>query len=205
MGSGYQKKIESRIEKYDIGTAFSASDFLDIAEMNTVNQILFRLSNSGKIRRLIKGIYDKPGYSKIIKEYSAPMIDKVASALAKKFNWMIAPAGDVALNLLHVTTQIPVCWDYVSDGPNREYEIDRIHLRFRHIMPREINGYHTITVMTIQGIRAIGKNKVSDENINRMRTALNPEEKAILLREGRTAASWVYEYIQKVCEEKYNV
>jgi hypothetical protein len=32
MGSGYQKKIESRIEIYDIGTAFSASDFLDIAE-----------------------------------------------------------------------------------------------------------------------------------------------------------------------------
>ena len=49
MGSGYQKKIESRIEKYDIGTAFSPFEFLDIAEMNTVNQILFRLSNGGTI------------------------------------------------------------------------------------------------------------------------------------------------------------
>jgi hypothetical protein len=199
MESGYQKKIENRIQKYDMGTAFSASDFLDIAEANTVNQVLFRLSSIGKIRRLIKGVYDIPGYSELIKEYSAPMIDKVADALARKYNWVIAPAGDVALNLLHVSTQVPVRWDYVSDGPYRDYEINGMKLSFRHIKPREINGCHTITVMTTQGIRAIGKNNITDENINRMKTALTPEEKEILLREGRMASAWVYKNIKRIC------
>ena len=45
---------------YPFGTAFSASDFLDIAEANSVSQALFRIEKEGKIRRVMNGIYDKP-------------------------------------------------------------------------------------------------------------------------------------------------
>ena len=159
----YQLQIEKRIMGYPSGTAFSAADFLDIAEANSVSQVLFRIEKDGGIRRVINGVYDKPAYSRLIQEYSAPRIDKIAEALARRFHWNIAPSGDMALNTLHISTQVPNVWEYVSDGPYRDYMIGKIPLKFRHVMPREINGRSAMTVMIIQGIRAIGKGNITQE------------------------------------------
>lgn len=198
----YQAKIEERIINYPFGTAFSASDFLDIADANPVSQALFRLEKDGAIRRVINGIYDKPAYSQLIHEYGVPRIDKIADALARRFNWNIAPSGDTALNLLHISTQVPNVWEYVSDGPYREYLIGKTPLKFKHIMPREINGYSSITIMVIQGIRAIGRDNMTHEQADRFSSVLTAEDKMILLTEARTASGWIYKEIKRICGGK---
>ena len=198
----YQSQIEERIVDYPYGTAFSASDFLDIADANSVSQALFRIEKGGKIRRVINGVYDKPAYSQLIQEYGVPRVDKVAEALARRFNWNIAPSGDTALNILHVSTQVPNAWEYVSDGPYRDYMIGKVPLKFKHIMPREINGYSAITVMVIQGIRAIGKGNMTQEQADRFSSAITEDDKETLLKEARTAAGWIYKEIKQICEER---
>lgn len=37
-------------------------------------------------------------------------------AIARKYNWTIAPSGNTALNLLGLSTQVPSKWKYVSYG-----------------------------------------------------------------------------------------
>ena len=138
----------------------------------------------------------------MIHEYGVPRIDKVADALARRFNWNIAPSGDTALNLLHISTQVPNVWEYVSDGPYREYLIGNTSLKFRHIMPREINGYSSITIMVIQGIRAIGRGNMTQEQADRFSSVLTAEDKMILLTEARTASGWIYKEIKRICGGK---
>ncbi len=198
----YQSQIDERITAYPYGTAFSASDFLDIADANSVSQALFRIEKDGKIRRVINGIYDKPAYSQLIQEYGVPRVDKVAEALARRFNWNIAPSGDTALNILHISTQVPNSWEYVSDGPYRDYMIGKVPLKFKHVMPREINGYSPITVMIIQGIRAIGKGNMTQEQADRFSSAITTEDKDTILKEARTASGWIYKEIKQICEGK---
>ena len=198
----YQAQIEERIMNYPFGTAFSASDFLDIADSNSVSQALFRLEKDNSIRRVINGIYDKPAYSQLIKEYGTPNIEKVAEALARRFNWNIAPSGNTALNILHVSTQVPDTWEYVSDGPYREYMIGKVLLKFKHVMPREINGYSSVTTMVIQGIRAIGKGNMTKEQLDRFSSVISTEDKVTLLKEGQSATAWIYRIIKNICEEK---
>ena len=198
----YQAQIEERINNYPYGAAFSASDFLDIADANSVSQALFRLEKDGEIRRVINGVYDKPAYSQLIQEYGVPRIDKIAEALARRFNWNIAPSGDTALNLLHVSTQVPNAWEYVSDGPYRNYVIGETPLRFKHVMPREINGYSAITVMMIQAIRAIGKGNMTQEQMDRFSSVITVEDREVLLNEARTASGWIYKEIKNICEVK---
>lgn len=198
----YQSQIEERITSYPYGTAFSASDFLDIADANVVSQALFRLEKEGRIRRVMNGVYDKPAFSQLIQEYAVPRIDKVAEALARRFNWNIAPSGDTALNILHISTQVPNVWEYVSDGPYRDYMIGKIPLKFKHVMPREINGYSPITVMVIQGIRAIGKGNMSQEQADRFSSAITAEDGETLLKEAKTASGWIYKEIKNICEGK---
>ena len=198
----YQAQIEDRIMSYPCGTAFSASDFRDIADANSVSQALFRIEKDGKIRRVMNGVYDKPAYSQLIHEYGVPRVDKIAEALARRFNWNIAPSGDTALNILHVSTQVPNEWEYVSDGPYRDYMIGKVPLKFKHVMPREINGYSAITVMVIQGIRAIGKGNMTQEQVNRFSSVISLKDKETLLKESRTASGWIYKEIKRICEGK---
>lgn len=198
----YQSQIEERIMSYPYGTAFSASDFLDIADANSVSQALFRFEKVGVIRRVINGVYDKPAYSELIHEYGVPRIDKIAEALARRFNWNIAPSGDTALNILHISAQVPNEWEYVSDGPYRDYVIGKTPLRFKHIMPREINGYSPITIMIIQSIRAIGRGNMTQEQMNRFSSAITPADRETLLKEARTASGWIYKEIKNICGGK---
>lgn len=197
----YQMQIEERIDKYPYGTAFSASDFLDIADANSVSQALFRIEKEGIIRRVMNGIYDKPAFSQLIQEHAVPRVDKVAEALARRFNWNIAPSGDTALNILHVSTQVPNVWEYVSDGPYRDYTVGKTPLKFKHIMPREINGYSAITAMVIQGIRAIGKGNMTPEQSARFSAEITAEDKETLIKEAKIASGWIYKEIKRICEE----
>lgn len=198
----YQAQIEERIMAYPFGTAFSASDFLDIADANSVSQALFRMEKDNSIRRVINGIYDKPAYSQLIQEYGVPNISKIAEAMARRFNWNIAPSGNTALNILHISTQVPNTWEYVSDGPYRDYMIGNVPLKFKHVMPREINGYSSITTMVIQGIRAIGKENMTKEQYDRFASVISDEDKETLLKEAQSATAWIYREIKNICGEK---
>ena len=199
MREKYQIEIEKRIEDADSGYAFSAVDFADIAGTDPTNKALSRLGEAGKIRRVIKGIYDKPLYSKLLGEYSSPNIEKVAQALARKYNWTIAPSGETALNFLHLSTQVPNTWSYISDGPYRKYEIGSYQVEFKHCANKEISGKSFITISVIQAIKYIGKDKIQHEDKERLSKALSVSDKEIILREAITTTAWIYKVIKEIC------
>ena len=81
MDSGYTQQIRERIQKAPDGRVFVCSDFADIADSNTIKQSLSRLVRSGDLRRIIRGVFDRPRYSKLLNELVAPDVDEVAKAL----------------------------------------------------------------------------------------------------------------------------
>jgi hypothetical protein len=201
MREKYQSEIENRIAEFEMGHVFSATDFADLADTDPANKALSRLCEAGKIRRVMKGLYDKPIYSSVLKEFSSPVMDNVAKALARRYNWTIAPAGETALNLLHMSTQVPNTWCYISDGPYRDYEISPYRIEFKHCANREISGKSQLTVIVIQAIKYIGKDNARPEDIERLSRAIPVEEKDKILKESMTTTSWIYRVIKEACSD----
>lgn len=197
MREKYQIEIENRIRQFDSGYVFTAADFFDIADTDPVNKALSRLNKNGEIRRIIKGTYDKPLYSILLKEYAVPDINSLAYALARKFNWTIAPTGETALNYLHLSTQVPNTWEYISDGPYRKYDVGKYTLEFKHSANKDTSGKSFITVIVIQAIKAIGKDKISLDDIKRLSKLIKEEDKSIVLNEARTSTAWTYKVIKE--------
>ena len=56
MANGYSKQIQGRIENALEGTVFVNSDFADIADTETIRRNLNRLTQTGTLRRILKGI-----------------------------------------------------------------------------------------------------------------------------------------------------
>jgi hypothetical protein len=201
MGISYKESVLKKIESFEAGTVFIANDFLEIASYERIRNILNRLVKDGTIHRILNGVYYQPKYSELIEEYEAPNVHQVALAIARKYNWTITPSENTALNILGLSTQVPAKWVYLSDGKYITYSFGGIDIEFKRRSNAEISNMSTITSMVIQAIKAIGKDRISGEQIDILKKRLSGEEKKALLREGKTATAWIYEILRKIGEE----
>lgn len=193
--------VEKRIIDMPDGSVFTTSDFADIAADNNLRQIFSRLESEGEIRRILPGIYDKPAFSEILQEESAPDINAVAEAIARKNNWTIVPDGNTALNLLGLSTQVPAKWEYLSSGDTKNYQVGNRSISFTHRADRELNGMSRKTMLVIQAIKALGPEHISEDIINQLAEKTSVAEKERLLIEAKPTTNWIYEVIKKVCED----
>lgn len=198
MANGYIKRIRERISDADYGTVFTSSDFADIADTNTIRQILYRLVQDKTLRRILNGIYEKPKYSNLLKEYVAVNPDTVAKALARSYHWTIAPCGNTALNLLGLSTQVTAVWSYISDGPYKSYEWDSTKVEFKHRTNKEITGLSYMTALVIQSLKTLGKENVTQKEIDMLKNKLSDADKNALLREAKESTDWVYDIIRRI-------
>ena len=192
--------IKTRIMNSPDGSVFTTVDFADVIENSRVGVILSRLEEDGVIRRVMRGIYDKPVYNDFLKEYIAPSPSLVAEALARNFGWTIVPCGDTALNILGLSTQVPATWSYVSDGTYKEYTYDNTTIKFKRTTNKEISKLSYKTALVVQALKALGKDNIDDTIINKLKNDLTDEEKATALLEAKAATSWIYEYIKQICK-----
>ena len=192
--------ITNQIEKImseNQGKVFSINDFYNLGTKNTIKSILYRLNKENQITRLIEGLYIKPKYSKILKEYSYPDASEIAEKLANKFSWTISPAGDTALNYMGLSTQIPNEYIYISDGPYREYLYRDKKIIFKHTTNRNITSYSKELSILIQAIKALGKDNIGKEDIKKLaifakKIKENFKEDTLKLR------VWIQEVLQKI-------
>lgn len=193
-------EIKNRINDMSEGDIMMTSDFIDLSSIATIRKCLGRCVDEGIIRRVFDGVYEKPKYSKLLKEFLPTDPEKVAYALAKTYHWSIAPCGDIALNKLGLTTQVPAVWSFISDGPYRNFCWNNIQLRFKHKANREISMLSRQTVLIIEAIRALGQERITADIITQLQNKLPECDKKIILDEAKTCSKWIYEIIREVCK-----
>ncbi len=191
--------ISLRIESMPAGEVFIISDFSDLADDAAIRKVLSRLEDEGAIRRIMRGVYDCPEYSKFLDEYVEPKPDKVAHALARNYGWTIVPCGDTALNMLGLSTQVPAVWLYVSDGMYKEYTYGNTIIKFKRTTNKEISKISYKTALVIQALKALGKENITAEIISKIATTTSDEEKTTMFAEAKYATSWIYDIIKEIC------
>ena len=200
--NSYLDQIKNRIKNFDSGKVFINNDFLDIAGNETVRRTLNQLVRENKIKRVINGFYYNPKYSELIGEYEAVSIHELALAIARKYNWNIAPYNSTALNLLGLSTQVPTHYKYISSGRYKEYKIGDTILEFKKVNLGEIANMSLKTATVIQAIKSLGKENITSEVIQKIRESLTEKERTDLMNESKSAPSWIYEVIREISEGK---
>lgn len=195
----YMQEIRSRIEAAKIGSVFVASDFADITETKRISEYLVRLCADNTVRCVMRGVFYKPEYSKLLDEFIAPAPDAVAHALARNYGWTIFPCGDTALNHLGLSTQVPVVWSYVSDGPYKEYSYDNATIKYKHTTNKEVSRLSPKTALVIQALKTLGKDNIQNDTIERIKEETTSDERKTMLSEAQYATAWIYEIIKTIC------
>lgn len=201
MNNSNISKIDRTISKLPHGSAFCVSDFTNNFSYELIKKSLQRLESEGKIRRVIRGVYDKPSFCEAINEYSVPYPDEIANALARNFNWVIAPTGNTALNVLGLSTQVPAKWVYITSGPYKKYDIGNIKIEFNHRSNKELLNMSDKTLILIQALKAIEKEHITKDIIQKLKKKYSKEDKIKILNESKNTVIWIYEIIKEICRE----
>ena len=202
MAQSSENRILNRIRGSGTGWVFSPRDFLDLGERATIDSALHRLAEKGQVRRVIRGLYDYPRFSELLKQQLSPEIDQVARALARKFRWRIQPSGATALNLLGLSTQVPSRAVYLSDGPDRNYKVGSTSLVFEHTALKEAGFDLRESGLIVQALKSLGQERITPEVISKIRAWLPASLRSKILQDTKTATGWVYAAIQQVAQEE---
>ena len=155
--------VLSRIYGRGRGWAFSKKDFSALGESGSIDRALSRMAEKGVIRRVMRGLYDYPAYSKLLKKDLSPDIDQVAQALARKFGWQIQISGNAALNIMGLSTQVPTQYLYLSDGPSKTYQVGNIGIEFKKTRFTQLGLKHTANEILVQAIQALGERPLNQD------------------------------------------
>ena len=183
------------------GEVFTVVDFLQHAERNTIRVILKRLCDKQKIVPIVRGVYYKPPYSKILGESLPPDPIKVAKAIGRANSWKLIPSGESALNILGISTQVPSVWEFLSDGPYKTYKFFGFTLKFKRTATKTLVGLSDISALVIQALRALGEKSVTQKTIATLQHKLTEDEKKTLMRETTKTIEWVRKVIIKISME----
>lgn len=161
------------------------------------------LVRENAIRRVRRGLYDLPKTNPDLGGALSPDIDQTARALARRYRWTIVPEGAWAANLLGLSTQVPAKIIYQSDGPNQKVPIGRRTIHFKHARPHILGKEQGTCALVIQALRYIGKKRIDDALILRLRSLLSDADKRRLLKATRFGVDWIYEAAQKIAGEPF--
>ena len=192
--------IRNKIANLPYGSAFVVSDFTDTIDYENAKKCLLRLEKNGFIRRIIRGVYDKPYFSNLLNEYVSPNIEQVVNAIARNYSWKISPSGLTALNLLGLSAQVINKYEFYSSGQYKTYQIGNISIYYKHKSSKELLNLSFKSSLVVNAIKELGPS-ISDYCIEVIQDNLSNEEKHDLLIEASGTTKWIYEIIKTICDQ----
>ena len=135
--AGVDIAVRQLLHRSAPGKVFTPADFLHLGSRAAVDQALSRLVRQGAIRRLSRGLYDKPREHEILGEL-LPETPRIAEALAEKSKLRLQPSGAYAANLLGLSEQVPLKLTFLTDGPSRIVKVGRQAVVLKHTTPKNM-------------------------------------------------------------------
>ena len=158
-----KQKILKTIDAHERGWAFCARDFMPDLKRNDIDTALFHLAKEGKIRRVMRGIYDFPMFSSILNRQTAPDLEQVAAAIARNLQHEMQPTGNAALNYLNISTQIPAQYTFLWNSRSQDFKVGAQTIHFRSAAKRDFTPRLPESRMLVQSLRALGTGPMDAE------------------------------------------
>jgi hypothetical protein len=183
-------KIINKVKKAKRGSLFFTEDFINLGTTKAVSKALERMVEKEELTRVSRGIYSRLRIDPILGPIS-PTAEEIAEAVRRRDKARIIPTGILALNALGLSTQVPMNLVYLTDGSARTIKIGNRKIVFKKTSPRNLAALGSISSLAIQALREIGKDKVTEVEINNILRKLKKEDPYRLQHDLKLAPEWI--------------
>jgi len=126
-----RRQILDRVNAPGAGPVWTPVDFLDLGPRAAVDKALQRLAAHGDLRRVDRGLYDKPRVSGLTGKPNAPDSSAVIDAVARRDQIRCVVDGLTAANDLGLTTAVPARVTVLADARLRPIHLGKQEIRFK--------------------------------------------------------------------------
>lgn len=196
-------QIRRRIDRKQPSTwVFSAKDFLDLGSRAAVDQALSRLSKAGTIRRIARGLYDRPRQSALLQTTAPAPLDAVVAAIARRDDALIVTDGAVDANQLGLTTAVSARPIYWTNGASRTVKLGNRSLQMKR-MPRWLNYWVDRPASpVVKAIQWLGQSQNADDVALQLGGRL-PQAVAQDLQRGIAhLPTWMHSAVRKITDQQ---
>jgi len=196
MNNTIEYKIFNKMKQNRRGKIYFTNDFASLGNYRACSKALERLTNQGEIVRISRGIYTIPKTSEFFGK-TTPAVDDVIRAIVKRDKAKIIPTGLCAENLLGLSTQVPMTIVYLTDGSPRKLMIGKVPVIFRKTSPKNLAAKGKLSILAIQALKSIRKDRVTDYEIEKVINLLKKENPNNLEYDIKFAPQWIREIMLK--------
>lgn len=194
--------LRERLIKMPENSVMFRTDFPEY-HSEFVGSVLSELTEEGVLVKLSQGVYAKPRQSKF--GPVAPSIDKIATAIAARDNAKILPTGDTALNLLGLSTQVPMRYTYLTTGSERVVKLAHQEIEFKRSVPKNFCYSTQLIALLVQALRTLKEPNIGIEErqIIQLLISKEPDQEA-LTKDVAMMPGWMKRIVKPMINEKKN-
>ena len=126
-----RKDLLARIAKEAPTTVWTPADFLDLGGREAVDKALQRLVASGNLRRIDRGLYDRPASNRLTGRPNPPDPRSVIDAVARRDQIRVLVDGLTAANDLGLTDAVPARIVVHADARLKPIRLGALEITFQ--------------------------------------------------------------------------
>lgn len=202
MKNSISQTIRERIKHIKDGELFTISDFEDLNNDDLVTRTLSRLQNEDIIVRVATGIYMNPKKTQFGILY--PTIDQIAQKIAERDKAKIMPTGDMALNILGFSTQVPMNAIYITNGAKRKVKIGERNIVFKNAVQKNFQFKGKLLPLIIIALKELGESRVTDgikNKIVKLVSESSTEERLTMMHDLYLSPLWIKELLLPIIKK----
>jgi hypothetical protein len=150
---------------------WTPSDFLDLGPYEAVRQALARLTHAQTIRRITRGLYDKPGFNKLTDKLTNPDPRSVVDALARRDQVRMVIDGITAANDLGLSDAVPARIVIHTDGRFKPLDLGGLKIEFKKTAPSALYWAGRPAMRVVQALQWLQPTLLQDGPVVRQRLA----------------------------------
>ena len=136
--SELKSAVSSQITATAPGHVWVPNDFAHLGNRDAIDKTLQRMVQAGELRRIERGLYDRPRLSSLTKRPTVPDYRAVLDALARRDQLRMLVDGMTAANDLGLTDAVPARVTVHTDARRRSITLDNLVIEFRQTAPSRL-------------------------------------------------------------------
>jgi hypothetical protein len=110
----------------------------------------------------------------------------------------------LALNVLGLSTQVPLNAVYLTDGSARTIKVGKRTIKFKKTAPKNLSVIGPISSLVIQALKNIGKDNVTEKEIGIVLKHLKKEDPVRLEHDINLAPEWIRVIMRNALNKRNN-
>ncbi len=200
-------RILNRMDVGTRGTIWTPTDFLDLGSRDAVDKALQRLVGAKQLRRIDRGLYDRPKQNPLTKQPTSPDYRQLISALARRDQVRMLIDGMTAANDLGLTTAVPAHVVIHTDARRRSIRLDKLTIEFKVTAPSKLYWAGRPAMRVVQALHWLKDLLATDRDriLERLSKILADPTHGLAIREDlraglKTLPAWMQRIVRELLD-----